>query len=68
MFAMGTVSGKIHLRYDWEELPRGYDCGAGILELKFSHDAGYLVAISEVSIVFIFILIDNSYFNKKPKK
>lgn len=26
------------------------------------------MAISEVSIVFIFVLMDNSYFNKKPKK
>lgn len=65
---MGTISGKIHLRYDWEELPKGYECGARIIDLKFSNSAKYLIAISEVSIVFVFTLTDGSYFGKKPGK
>jgi len=24
VFAMGTISGKIHLRFDWEELPKNH--------------------------------------------
>ena len=82
-FAFGSVSGKIHLRYicilqvhsllhltrfDWEEYPRVFECGKQILDLKFSHDAGYLVSVSENSVLHIFTLINNSYFQNVPKK
>jgi len=26
VFALGTISGKVYLRIDWEESPRWYDC------------------------------------------
>lgn len=36
LFGFGTLSGKIKLRIDWEEIPQQYNINYKITDIKFS--------------------------------
>ncbi|CAK79604.1 unnamed protein product, partial (macronuclear) [Paramecium tetraurelia] len=68
VFALGTVSGKVYLRLDWEESPRWYDCKHQVNDLKFSSDTSCLVCAVQDAFVYVFFLNNTSYFQTAPKK
>ena len=68
VFALGTISGKVYLRIDWEESPRWYDCKHQINDLKFSSDTACLVCAVNDAFVYVFFLNNSSYFQTAPKK
>ena len=49
-------------------MPRNFDCGRNIFDIKFSSDGYYLAAAAEDSYVYIFVNTNNSYFTYPPKK
>lgn len=64
--AFGSAKGKILLRFDWEEIPKPYECSKAITDIKFSSDAAYLVAASENQHLYVFTYNNNSYFQDPP--
>lgn len=67
VFAIGSENGQLFLRIDWEESPRSYDCYKYIHDVKFSSDTYYLIVACDNSLVYLFQLQQNSYFQSQPK-
>lgn len=56
------------LRFDWEEIPKSFECEKAITDIKFSSDAAYLIAASENQKIYVFIYNNNSYFQFAPRE
>lgn len=69
VFALGTTSGKVFVKMDWEEAARWYEhCKGQINDLKFSSDTSCLVCAANDSFVYVFFQSNGSYFEAPPKK
>ena len=68
IFAFGSAKGRIMLRFDWEEIPKSFECGKAVTDIRFSSDAAYLIAACENQKIFVFIYNNNSYFQFAPKE
>lgn len=68
IFAFGSAKGRILLRFDWEEIPKSFECEKAVTDIKFSSDAAYLVAASESQQLLVFTYNNNSYFHFSPKE
>jgi hypothetical protein len=68
IFAFGSSKGRILIRFDWEERPKGFECNKAIMDVKFSPDAAYLIAACENHHLYVFNYNNNSYFQFPPKQ
>jgi WD40 repeat protein len=68
IIAFGTSSGRILLRFDWEEIPSSFECKQAITSIKFSTDGYYLIVASLDQKLYIFTYNNNSYFQFAPKE
>jgi len=68
VFAIGTSSGQLNLKFDYEEIPRNYQCLGSIIDIKFSYDAKYLALVADDFNVYLFSLKNETYLKSHPKK
>lgn len=68
IFAFGTVTGKLLIRIDWEELPSAFECKSTVTAVKFSSDGYYMIASCIDGRVYLFTFSNGSYFQFPPRE